>query len=111
MFNIFPKVEKAKGKMTKQDIINEERIYYEARKKNTENQSSVLLPMVSTYLNHPGTKTKRDELKDVGIYEFMDSLQRIQIYESTVAINHGMYSGFCDLSKVDKNLFNFAREK
>lgn len=40
----------------------------------------------------------------------MYNLQRLQIYESTRALYGGMYSGMCDLSKVDKNEFNFMRD-
>ena len=40
----------------------------------------------------------------------MDSVQRLQIYESTHALMSGMYSGFCDTSKISKEQFNFMRE-
>ena len=40
----------------------------------------------------------------------MDSVQRLQIIESTSALLHGSYSGFADVSKVDKEQFNFMRE-
>ena len=110
MFNIFPKVEKTKGKTTKEWLIEEERDKLRTQKKD-EHSKSMLLPMISAYLNHPGTKYKKMDLKEIGIYEFMDGIQRIQIYESTVAINHGMYSGMVDLKGVDKEAFNFMREK
>ena len=71
---------------------------------------SMLLPLVSSCINHPGFKYKLNELREIGIVQFMDSVQRLQIYESTVAINSGLYSGMCDLSKVDKKLFNFMRD-
>lgn len=107
ILNIFPKVEKAKGKTTKQWIIEEER---QKQKKNKEEQSSSLLPLISACLNHPGFKYKKNELKEVGIIEFMDSVQRLQIYESTTALLKGAYSGFMDTSKVNKEEFNFMRE-
>lgn len=106
MFNIFPKVEKAKDKTTKQWIIEEE-IMNSKKEKPTD---STLLPMVSFCLNHPGFKYKKNELKEMGIVEFMDSVQRLMIYESTNALFHGMYSGFCDISKINKQEFNFMRE-
>ena len=40
----------------------------------------------------------------------MYNIQRLQIYESTRALFGGMYSGMCDLSKVDPNEFNFMRD-
>ena len=111
MFNIYPKVEKAKGKATKEAIIEEERMNLEIDlKKNKKGSKSMLLPLVSSCINHPGFKYKLNELREMGIVQFMDSVQRLQIYESTVALNSGMYSGMCDLSKVDKKLFNFMRD-
>lgn len=105
MFNIFPKVEKAKGKTTKEwmiegDIMN--------RKSNTETKSN-LLPMISFCLNHPGFKYKKNELKDLGVVEFYDSVKRLLIYESTSSLMKGMYSGFVDTSKIDKKEFDFMR--
>ena len=108
MFNIYPKVEKAKNKATKEAMIWEDEMNL-AKSKN-ESYKSTLLPLVSSCVNHPGFKYKLEDLKDVGIVQFMDSVQRLQIYESTVALNSGMYSGMCDLSKVDKKLFNFMRD-
>ena len=108
MMNIFPKVEKAKGKTTKQWIIDEER---EKQKQNKDKEySSSLLPLISGCLNHAGFKYKKAELKEVGIIEFMDSVQRLQVYESTTALLRGAYSGFMDTSKVSKEEFNFMRE-
>lgn len=108
MFNIYPKAEKAKGKATKEWMIEEERI--KLSNEQGKKYKSMLLPLISSCINHPGFKYKLNELREVGIVQFMDSVQRLQIYESTVALNFGMYSGMCDLSKVDKNLFNFMRE-
>lgn len=110
MFNINPKVEKAKGKTTKQWIIQEEKDKLALAAKEEDKHSSSLLALVSFCVNHPGFKYKTSELRELGIVQFMDSVQRLQIYESTSALNSGLYSGFADLSKVDKNLFNFARE-
>lgn len=108
MFNIYPKVEKAKNKATKEAMIWEDEMNLANSK--SESYKSTLLPLVSSCVNHPGFKYKLEDLKDIGIVQFMDSVQRLQIYESTVALNSGMYSGMCDLSKVDKKLFNFMRD-
>lgn len=108
ILNIFPKIEKAKGKTTKQWIIDEER---QKQKQNKDKgYTSSLLPLISGCLNHPGFKYKKNELKEVGIIEFMDSVQRLQVYESTTALLRGAYSGFMDTSKVNKEEFNFMRE-
>ena len=107
MFNYFPKVEKAKGKITKEWIIEGEK----ERLKNKPNHFvSNLLPLISACLNHPGFKYKKSELKEIGIVEFMDSVKRLQVYESTTALLVGRYSGMIDTSKLNNEDFNFMRE-
>lgn len=110
MLNTFPKVEKAKGRITKESIIEEDRMNLEIAKKKGDNYTSSLLPLISSCLNHPGFKYNKQELRQIGIVEFMDSVQRLQAYESTTALLRGMYSGMVDTSKIDKNEFNFMRD-
>ena len=112
MFNQYPKVEKAKGKTTKQAIIDEEKMNLLNAKKDERLQNkSIYLPLISSMVNHPGFKYRKDELDKVGIYEFMDSVQRLQIYESTTALMKGVYSGFMDTSKMDlKNDLNWLKD-
>ena len=106
---MFPKIEKAKDRTTKEWMIEEEEMKLNAQKKDTSS-TSYLLPLISGCVNHPGFKYNKQQLKDVNYYEFMDSVQRLQIIESTSALLHGSYSGFADVSKVDKEQFNFMRE-
>lgn len=106
MFNIFPKVEKAKGRTTKEWMIEEDIL----NSQNQKSSESNLLYMVSFCLNHPGFKYKKNELKDLGIVEFNDSVQRLLIYESTSSLMKGIYSGFVDTSKIDQKEFNFMRK-
>ena len=107
MFDIHPKIERnVKGKTTKQWIIEEERMNVEAEKiknkeKNLKNKS-FLFPLISSLLNHPGFKYKKNELKEVGIFEFMDSVKRIGSTESSIALMHGMYSGMVDFKSNPK---------
>lgn len=107
MLNVHPKIEKAKGKTAKKWMIEEDRMNAAMKK---EEDASNLLPIISACVNHPGFKYKLQELREVGIYEFMDSVQRLQIYESTHALMSGIYSGFCDTKKINKEAFNFMRE-
>ena len=110
MFQIFPKTEYAANKATKELMIEEEENKLkQLEKEGGDDDSSTLLPMISACVNHPGFKYKTTELRDVGMYEFMDSVKRLQIYESTRALYAGMYSGFADLSKVPKEQFDFMR--
>lgn len=109
MFNVFPpEPEFCSNKTLKQDLINKDR---QTLIKNINNKQSNtgLIDMISFCLNHPGFKYKKNELREVCIFEFMDSVRRLQVYESTSALMSGLYSGMCDLSKIDKNEFNFMR--
>lgn len=108
MFNIFPKIEKAKGKTTKKWIIEEDRMNLANAKK--EDTTSTFLPLIESCCCHAGFKYKKNELREVGIYEFMRSVQRLQIYESTTALLKGMYSGFIDTKGIDKEEFDFMRD-
>ena len=115
MFDIHPKVEvNVKGKTTKQWIIDEERINLEIEKKRREKETrkkSFLYPLISAMVNHPGFKYKKNELKEVGIVEFMDSVKRLQTYESVRALMSGMYSGMIDTSKLNlKEELNWMRD-
>lgn len=107
LFGIFPKVEKAKGRATKEALIWEDE---EKANKPDTGSDSTLFPMISACVNHPGFKYKLQELRDVGIYEFMDTVNRLQIYENTRAMLQGSLSGFADMSKVPKDQFNFMRD-
>lgn len=104
MFNINPKVERAKNKATKEAIIWEDEMNLkkeEEKKKDKGYTSSFLLPLISSMVNHPGFKYKLQELKDVGIVQFMDSVKRLQLYENTTALMSGVYSGMLDSSKMN----------
>ena len=110
MFSSYPPEEEfTSSKTLKQELINNDKQKLLLRKKEGDGGQS-LLSMISFYLNHPGCKYKKNELREVGYFEFMYNIQRLQIYESTRALFGGMYSGMCDLSKVDKNEFNFMRD-
>ena len=110
MFSSYPPEEEfTSSKILKQELINNDRQKQLLRKKEDIVGQS-LLSMISFYLNHPGCKYKKNELREVGYFEFMYNIQRLQIYESTRALFGGMYSGMCDLSKVDPKEFNFMRD-
>ena len=114
MFDIHPKVEKAKGKATKEMLIWEDEMNIKnAAKKQKENKwnKSTLFPLISAALNHPGFKYKKSELKEIGIVEFMDSVKRLQIYENVTALMTGMYMGMVDLKGMDlKKELNWTRD-
>lgn len=112
MFGINFKVEHAKNKATKEAMIWEDEMNYNIEKEKNKNNrpKSFLLPLISAMVNHPGFKYRTDELKEIGIVQFMDSVKRLQTYESTTALLKGVYSGFVDASKIKKDDFNWLKD-
>ena len=108
MLNVHPKTEKAKGKTTKHWMLQEDRM--KAEQNQNEENKSTLLPLVSACVNHPGFKYKLEELKQVNICQFMDSVQRIQKYEQGVAAMHGIYGGFVNAKDIPQHLINFMSD-
>lgn len=104
ILNIHPKVEKAKGKTAKSWIIQEDKLNAQVRDKQN---TSTLLPLISTCVNHPGFKYKLQELKEVGLYQFMDSVKRIQKYENGTAALKGCYSGMISSKDIPNEVLNY----
>lgn len=106
ILDIHPKVENIQGQNGKELVIWEEENKLEIAKMQNKDEvwkPSVLFPMISAALNHPGFKYKKNELKEVGLMEFFDSVKRLQIYESVTSFMTGMYMGMLDTSKLDMN--------
>lgn len=113
MFNLSFKVERAKNKATKEAMIWEDEMNLkvaEQKRGEREYSKSYLLPLISAMVNHPGFKYKTNELKEIGIVQFMDSVKRLQTYENATALLKGSYSGFVDTSKIDKEHFNWLKD-
>lgn len=113
MFDINPKVEHAKNKATKEAMIweDEENLKIQQRnKKDDDVKKSVFLPLISSMVNHPGFKYKTNELKEIGIVQFMDSVKRLQTYENTTALLKGLYSGFVDGSQIKNKDINWMKD-
>lgn len=108
MMNVHPKTEKAKGKTTKHWMLQEDRM--KVQQSEDKKGSSTLLPLVSACINHPGFKYKLDDLKQVNICQFMDSVQRIQKYEQGVAAMHGIYGGMVSAKDIPNDLINFMSD-
>lgn len=112
VFNIFPDEKITKDPVMKQWFINKDKrqlaIDQEKSKKEDKN-ISILQPIISACVNHPGFKYKLRELKDVGVCEFYDSVKRLQIYESSTALMKGIYSGFINAKDINPDNYNFMR--
>lgn len=112
VFNIFPEEKLTKSGYLKEWYIRQEKMQKERdnKKDKQSDYSSVLQAQISSFICHPGTKYKLHELKEVGVCEFFDTLQRLQIYESATALMKGMYSGFVDTKHIKPEEYNFMRE-
>ena len=109
IFNINPPEKITKDKFLKEMYIKKDRVDAEIKKKKQKENPSIQ-PLISACVNHPGFKYKLKEVLDMGIYEFYDSVARLNIYESTTAVLKGMYSGFVDSKAFKPDDFNFMRE-
>ena len=107
LHSISPKVERAGNKATKKILIELDR--EKIQKASKEPYKSQLKELISGVMRFPGFKYKMCELKQCGLYEFMDSVQGAQIYISSTALLQGSYSGMIDTSGIDKKAFNWMR--
>lgn len=110
VFNIFPEEKITHDTILKRWYISKDERDQKNREEMNIKDSFSIQPIVSSCVNHAGFKYKLKELKEVGVCEFYDSVQRLQIYESTTALLKGMYSGFVDTSKIPSSDFNWMRE-
>ena len=106
LHNITKKVEKAGNKFTKQVLIDEDRQKKEYNAKQP--YKSFLMPLISSIKVRQGYT--REYIKNMGLYEFFDDVNRAQILVNTDALLSGAYSGMMDTSKIKKSEFNWMRE-
>lgn len=106
LHNITPKPEKAKGKRAKMAMIEEDRRNREYNKDKPFR--SYLLPLISALKVKQGYT--KDYVRNMGLYEFFDDIQRIQAIDQANHLMNGTYCGMADLSKIDKKQFNWMRE-
>ena len=100
------KVEKAKNARTKKILIEEDRRNIEMNKNKP--YKSFLTPLVSAVKVRMGYT--KEYVRNMGIYEFTDDVQRLQIIHNADALLHGMYGGMIDTKKINKNELNWMRE-
>lgn len=111
MHGLSKKVERAGSKIVQKILIDEDRkkVQREQAQRSTEHNSS-LLPLISSLVNCSDFKYGLNEIRQMPIYAFMDSISRIQIIRTTTALLQGCYSGMIDMKKINKNELNFMRE-
>lgn len=102
------KIERAANKFTKKILIDEDR---DNRERNKDrNYKSFLKPLISSMVNSDGFKYKLKELREVGLCEFMDSVNRISVIKHADLLHQGIYSGNIDQTKIKKSDLNWMRE-
>lgn len=104
--NLTKKVEKAANEFTKKFMIDEDRqkIAYNSK----QPYKSFLRPIISAVKCRMGYTL--DYVKNMGLYEFMDDLSRLQIIVNSDALLQGSYSGMIDTKKIPKKEFDWCRE-
>lgn len=107
LHGIKPKIEHAVNETTRKILIKLDRD--RIKKSKEEPYKSQLKELISAMMRYPGFKYKKNELKECGLYEFMDAVQGAQIYISATSLLSGMYSGMIDTSKINKKEFNWMR--
>lgn len=109
VFQIKPEEKITSDPVLKRLFLDKDRRQQEREAKKDIDNTSNLKSIISACVNHPGFKYRKDELKELCVCEFYDSVQRLQIYESTTALMKGMYSGFVDGSKIKPEDYNFMK--
>lgn len=105
-FNITPKVEKAANKITKQILIEEDRKKIELNKNKPF--KSFLLPLISAVKVRQGYT--KDYVLNMGYFEFMDDVARLQIIHNADHLLSGVYAGTIDMKKLNKAELNWMKE-
>lgn len=105
LHNITPKVEKTKSKTVKRWLIDEDRKRIETSKNKPF--KSYLMPLISAVKVKQGYT--RDYIRNMGLFEFFSDLARLQVVDHANHLLNGAYCGMADLSKVNKNEFNWLR--
>ena len=100
------KVEKAANEFTKKFMIEEDRqkLMYQQK----QEYKSFLRPLISAVKCRMGYTL--DYVKNMGLFEFMDDLSRLQVIVNTDALLNGMYSGMIDTKKINKKEFDWCRD-
>ena len=105
-FNITPKVEKAKNKMTKQILIDEDRKKIEINKNKPF--KSFLLPLISSVKVRQGYT--KEYVLNMGYVEFMNDVARLQVIHNADHLLSACYAGTIDMKKINKAELNWMKE-
>lgn len=99
-------VDKAGNELTKKVLIDVAR--QDAKLAAKKPYKSFLRPLVSAIKSRQGYT--KEYVRNMGIFEFMDEVSRLQIIIQADAALQGSFSGFVDTKKMDKTIFDWTRE-
>lgn len=98
-------VKKAGNEITRRQLIRLAR--QDAEMAKNKPHESFLRPIISAVKCRQGYSM--DYIKQMGIFELMDDLSRLNVIVQADAALGGMYSGFVDTKKMDKTVLNWTR--
>ena len=105
MHNFKKEVKKAGNEITRKQLIRLARQDAEIAKNKPH--ESFLRSVISAVKCRMGYSM--DYIREMGIFELMDDLSRLNIIVQADAALGGMYSGFVDTKKMDKTVLNWTR--
>jgi hypothetical protein len=105
MHNFKKQVDKAGNEITRKQLIRLAR--QDAEMAKNKPHESFLRSVISAVKCRQGYSM--DYIKQMGIFELMDDLSRLNIIVQADAALGGMYSGFVDTKKMDKTVLNWTR--
>lgn len=98
-------VKKAGNEITRKQLIRLAR--QDAEMSKNKPHESFLRPIISAVKCRQGYGI--DYIKQMGIFELMDDLSRLNVIVNADAALSGMFSGFVDTKKMDKTVLNWTR--
>ena len=105
MHNFKKEVKKAGNEVTRKMLIRLAR--QDAEMAKNKPHESFLRPVISAVKCRQGYSM--DYIREMGIFELMDDLSRLNIIVQADAALGGMYSGMIDTKKMDKTVLNWTR--
>ena len=99
-------VDKAGNEVTRQMLIKVAR--QDAKASQNKPYKSFLLPLISSLQGRQ--RYTKEYIRDMGIYEFTNQINRAQIIVQADAALHGSWSGMVDTKKIDKQVFDWMRD-
>ena len=105
MHNLKKDVKKAGNEITRKQLIRLAR--QDAAMAKNKPHESFLRPIISAVKCRQGYSM--DYIREMGLFELMDDLSRLNIIIQADAALGGMYSGMVDTKKMDKSVLNWTR--